>query len=778
MMTTADLSHIMTSAAAGLDPAGKRLSSQSSSSAEHDEPGGSAPVMPLGHMRMDREGGTGAVEQIGSQNGGGSGVYATFSYEEVMSPRHQQNGGKRYRGGYLQHRSSMAGGFLKSWKKKYFRLRDHGLLCFKQQDDTVPLFEIQFKAHSLLVLSRAASDAAAADDVAMSPSSSRSANATAKTNSSSMLLVLKHVEVVGHQISASKVEVPIHLKTESEEEYSGWVESLQIKMEARRRALLQTTAVAASMNQQDQEAASSEITAVKQTNQPEVKTDNLNNTLEQDEMPTSELKMPSPTDKASPSRNRMLFSRTQDPAEFQSFRAKYLLMKEIGEGSFSIVHKAVNRLTGRLCAVKCCKYSPALEDEVALLRKLSHPNIVGIEGVYHQDDMYYVVMDYMDDGDLCDLLIKKQRLSEKEVQRIILQVLQAVEYLHRHSVLHRDIKPENILLHGNAVKLADFGLAKQLTTGSSTLKRSCGTLEYAAPELLCGLPYGLKSDVFSLGIVMYVLLFGAFPFSIESAAALQCMDRFPDGMDVRDMSCLSRENIQWRSVSPEVQDVILKMLTQSEKDRISAKDLLKHPWFQSAMALNDDATLIKSGLTDKFGSGKMNTAVQECLRISDCDAKGFCDLLGRGLNVVKIGNKETTLPHESVLTIDFGLQYVSWTARSTIWSSSGRKKTVNPHEDRQRRAITDSKNGRVIFFDDIKEIRVGHATDAFSRLKDKCSAPAERCISIISSWRTLDLVVQAPSQREFLLEGLQALLPEVDSSAATSPIAVDGLSAS
>lgn len=763
-MTTADLSHIMTTAAAALEPTGKRLSSQSSSSAEHDEP-----VMPLGPMAMARE--SGAVPSLEHIDKGGaavSGVYATFSYEEVMSPRHQQNGGKRYRGGYLQHRSSMAGGFLKSWKKKYFRLRDHGLLCFKQQDDTVPLFEVQFKAHSLLVLSRAAETA---DDIAMSPSSSRPANATTKT-SGSMLLVLKHIEVVGHQISASKVEVPIHLKTETEEEYSGWVASLQLKMEARRRALMQTT-VDTIMNQEREPES-------KQTNEPEVKTDNLNNkSLEQD---NSELKMASPTDKASVAPNRMLFSRTQDPPEFHTFRAKYLLMKEIGEGSFSIVHKAVNRLTGRLCAVKCCKYSPALEDEVALLRKLSHPNIVGIEGVYHQDDMFYVVMDYMADGDLCDLLIKKQRLSEKEVQRVILQVLQAIEYLHRHSILHRDIKPENILLHGNAVKLADFGLAKQLTTGSSTLRRSCGTLEYAAPELLCGVPYGLKSDVFSLGIVMYVLLFGAFPFSIESAAALQCMDRFPDGMDVRDMSCLSQENIQWRSVSPHVQDVILKMLVPSEKDRISAKDLLKHPWFQSAMALSyDESAANKSGL---LGSRKMNSAVQECLRISDCDAKGFCDLLGRGLTIVKIGNKETTLPHDSILTIDFGLHYVSWTARTTIWSSSGRKKTVNSHEDRQRRAIVESKNGRVIFFDDIKEIRVGHATDAFDLLKDKSGAPAERCISIVCSWRTLDLVVQAPSQREFLLEGLQALLPEVDSPttanslAAASPIAVDGLHAS
>ncbi|KAE8953164.1 hypothetical protein PR003_g34089, partial [Phytophthora rubi] len=223
-------------------------------------------------------------------------------------------------------------------------------------------------------------------------------------------------------------------------------------------------------------------------------------------------------------------------------------MKEIGEGSFSIVHRAVNRMTGQVCAVKCCKISAALEEEERLLRTLSHPNVVSLEGVYERNkDLHYVVMDYLKDGDLCDLLIERQRLPEPETRRIIRQVVEGLAYLHRRCVLHRDIKPENILIHGNIVKIADFGLAKELAQPTSMLKRSCGTLEYAAPELLCGRPYGLKSDVFSLGIVMYVLLFGAFPFSVESAAALQCMDHFPEGVDVRDMSCLSRSNVQWRT---------------------------------------------------------------------------------------------------------------------------------------------------------------------------------------------------------------------------------------
>ncbi|KAI9991866.1 hypothetical protein PInf_017242 [Phytophthora infestans] len=343
--------------------------------------------------------------------------------------------------------------------------------------------------------------------------------------------------------------------------------------------------------------------------------------------------------------------------------------------------------------LKCCKISQALEEEERLLRTLSHPNVVSLEGVYERD------------------------------HESPLRGSRGLAYLHRRCVLHRDIKPENILIHGNMVKIADFGLAKQLESSSTMLKRSCGTLEYAAPELLCGQPYGLKSDVFSLGIVLYVLLFGAFPFSVESAAALQCMDHFPTGVDVRDMSCLSLSNVQWRTVSPLAQDVLLQMLKTNDAERISAEELLSHPWF------------------DHVDANASNAQELERVRIEDCEALGFAELLSRGFQVVKFGYKPSTTPHSTSLTVNFMEESVTWTARKNAVSTNK----------------TSGKRGRTIQLREIMEIREGHSTEAFLSLKS--APPSELCLSIICPWRTLDLVVETPRQREFVVRGLRRLLP-------------------
>ncbi|CAI5719374.1 unnamed protein product [Peronospora effusa] len=419
---------------------------------------------------------------------------------------------------------------------------------------------------------------------------------------------------------------------------------------------------------------------------------------------------------------------------YETFSSKYLLMKEIGEGSFSIVHRAVNRMTGQVCAVKCCKVSQALEEEERLLRTLSHPNVVSLEGVFQRDkNLHYVVMDYLKDGDMCDQLIERQRLPEPEARRIIRQVVEGLAYLHRHCVLHRDIKPENILIHGNMVKIADFGLAKELEQPTTLLKRSCGTLEYAAPELLCGQPYGLKSDIFSLGIVLYVLLFGAFPFSAESAAALQCMDHFPTGVDVRDMSCLSSSNTQWRIVSPLAQDALLKMLKTSDTERISAEDLLNHPWFNEA----------DTGMSESISSPKD----LELLRIEDCEAMGFAELLSRGFRVVKYDYKESLTPYVTSLSVNFMEECINWT---------GHQHPLLASEDA---TVCRTGRGRAISLRDIKEIREGHTTKAFQSFNNMKPIPSpELCLSIICPWRTLNLVVEAPSQRRFMVRGFRRLI--------------------
>jgi serine/threonine protein kinase len=677
----------------------------------------------------------------------------SLSYQGTLSPRQQS--GKRYHGGYLQHRVPLAAGLLKSWKRKYFRLREHGIVCYKCQDSTTPLFEVRFTAHSVLAHAECASrnNSFSTSGAPNRPNTARPSpkaedgcadqvdkgrrtswpNRTA-SSSGSLTLILKHVEVTGHQTPAKAVEVPVFLKAETEADHAEWTECLRHMIEAHKRTKLEK-------GQSDEDTDEMTSPTQTQSDSPARRGSDASS-QEVSKMPR---RRRSSGSAVAPDLVSALNSLVEvEP--YEAFAAKYLLMKEIGEGSFSIVHRAVNRMTGQLCAVKCCKISAALEEEERLLRTLVHPNVVNLEGVYARDEsLHFVVMDYLKDGDLCDLLIERQRLPEPEARRIIRQVVEGLAYLHRRCVLHRDIKPENILIHGNIVKIADFGLAKELAQPSTMLKRSCGTLEYAAPELLCGRPYGLKSDVFSLGIVLYVLLFGAFPFSVESAASLQCMDHFPTGVDVRDMSCLSRSNVQWRLVSPLAQDVLLQMLKVNDAERISAEDLLGHPWFDEI----DDAM---SGFTSSVGSSPEEL---ELARIDDCEALGFAELISRGFQAVKYGFRESTTPHPTTLSLDFIDECITWTARknpmlmrvSSVTSENGA-------------AEGSTKRGRAIPLREITEIREGHTTDALLSYKNSTPLPPpELCLSIICPWRTLDLVVEAPTQREFMARGLRRLLP-------------------
>ncbi|RLN47549.1 hypothetical protein BBJ28_00014269 [Nothophytophthora sp. Chile5] len=708
-----------------------------------------------------------------------------LSFGGVLSPRQQS--GKRYHGGYLQHRVPVAAGLLKSWKRKYFRLRGHGLVCYKTLDAATPLFEVHFTTHSVLQLDKLRGDRTAssgsidvrrtssagaqqrspkAGGAAIDPSKKMQQQSSwAKRTASSsgpLVLILKHVEVTGPP-SIKNVGLPVFLKAENETDHAAWVECLRFAIDARKRtltqALLREGEPDGEVTLSPAEASPSNSSSLDASPPSQGDHDGemaIKSPRRRRRSSASEVAQTPSVEASGPMAPRATSSVKDsaldavEPEDYETFRSRYLLMKEIGEGSFSIVHRAVNRLTGRLCAVKCCKHSPALDEEVRLLRMLAHPNVVGLEGVYRQDQsLHYVVMDYLKDGDLCDLLIERQRLPEPEARRIIRQVVEGLAYLHRHCVLHRDIKPENILIHGSMVKIADFGLAKQLAQPSTMLKRSCGTLEYAAPELLCGRPYGLKSDVFSLGVVLYVLLFGAFPFSVESAAALQCMDRFPTGVDVRDMSCLSRDNMQWHMVSHQAQDVLLQMLRPNDSDRISAEDLLGHPWFDE----------VDEDMTGPLSSRDCRSIVEdpERARIEDCEAMGFAELLSRGFQVVKYGYKESTTPHSTALALDFADECITWTSRrnpmiTRVTSSSSGSGAAT---GKQRRAI---------LLREIQEVREGHTTDAFllPALKGTRSVPpAELCLSIVCLWRTLDIVVEVSSQREFLVRSLRRLLPSV-----------------
>ncbi|EQC31047.1 CAMK/CAMK1 protein kinase [Saprolegnia diclina VS20] len=562
--------------------------------------------------------------------------------EELLSPTSKQ----KYRAGSLTHRVGL--GFVKSatFKHKYFRLRDHGLLGYAAQDAHVASLEVLFSLFTLLEV--------------LSPTT----------------FVLRHVNVVQTDDSWLKVEDPVVLKAASADEASAWITDIGAKLELLKR--------------RDDAAKHRKASLI-------------------------------PTHNA----EDLLFSATPDPPYYRTFLHKYVMMGEIGEGSFSVVRKGVDRMTAEVCAIKCSKHTPSLLEEVAILKLVSHPNIVGLHGVYKTDDMFYIVMDYMADGDLCDRLIQMTRFPEDDVRRIIAQVASAIQHIHALNIIHRDIKPENILLHKDSVKLADFGLAKRILDPTMQFQKGCGTPEYAAPELLYGRPYGTQSDLFSLGVVTYVLLFGAFPFTVASAAALQQIQRFSEAGDMRDMSCLHPSNPQWQCVSPDAQDVILRLLAIDPAERMTATDLLAHPWLASTLS---------------------ELPAKDDQRRDDCVHVGFRELLYRGMDVLKHNQSgKDKAPHASVLRFNVATQVLSWTPASTLQQNPKKHFNAKDHP-------------RSMPLKDVTAVVPGGTSLALAPKVAKDAAKDAVCLSILTEKRSLDLELPTTTQRDMLVAGLRRLL--------------------
>jgi calcium/calmodulin-dependent protein kinase I len=158
----------------------------------------------------------------------------------------------------------------------------------------------------------------------------------------------------------------------------------------------------------------------------------------------------------------------------------------------------------------------------------------------------YLIMELAENGDLFDKIVKQGKFKEKEVQKIIAALIEALHYCHSHHIIHRDIKPENVLLSGgeNQIKLCDFGFAKQLQHPKEKSMDSCGTPGYAAPEILDGKPYGVEVDIFSLGVVFYILLCGYPPFPMKLAQLRH--HRFNIRFPSKD----------WNQIDPQLKDLV------------------------------------------------------------------------------------------------------------------------------------------------------------------------------------------------------------------------------
>lgn len=263
------------------------------------------------------------------------------------------------------------------------------------------------------------------------------------------------------------------------------------------------------------------------------------------------------------------------------FGAEFKRIKELGAGAYGSVWLVEQHVSKQQFAAKTIKKTslePAalqrLNIEVDLMKRIRHPSVVALKVVCETPAELILVMELAEGGDLFNRLKSSQSFTEDDVALILTQLLRALEYLHALRIVHRDLKPENILLKrkdGLKIKIADFGLSKLLNE-MSRLESVCGTPLYVAPEVLAADPhYGPEVDMWSTGIIAYVLLSGGdSPFIFNNLREL--FDKIQRG-DLR------YNEDKWRNISPSARDLVNRCLVPDPAQRLSASAALKHRFF-------------------------------------------------------------------------------------------------------------------------------------------------------------------------------------------------------
>ncbi|KAF0687864.1 Aste57867_20451 [Aphanomyces stellatus] len=262
----------------------------------------------------------------------------------------------------------------------------------------------------------------------------------------------------------------------------------------------------------------------------------------------------------------------------------------IGKGSFGSVVKATNKKTGKVWAVKVVELGneldkKALLNEIDIVKRLQHPNVVRVIASYEDSKRMYMVMQLLPGAELASQLYDKNRVfTEVEVRKLILCLLRAIAYLHSNQITHRDLKLENLLLENEtqmtSLKLIDFGLSKFLKKGER-LQQSLGTIDYVAPEVLDG-DYNEKCDLWSVGVICYELLTKVSPFHGDTND--DTMHKIFDGIQPSFF-----HGDVWKSISPECLNFIKSLIQEDPQERLSAEQALNHRWMRtSATGVIDD----------------------------------------------------------------------------------------------------------------------------------------------------------------------------------------------
>ncbi|XP_071362080.1 serine/threonine-protein kinase DCLK1a isoform X3 [Trachinotus anak] len=312
---------------------------------------------------------------------------------------------------------------------------------------------------------------------------------------------------------------------------------------------------------------------------------------------------------------------------------RYKVGRMLGDGNFAVVRECVEHSTGREYALKiinkgkCRGKEHMIQNEVAILRRVKHPNIVLLIEEVDTYNELYLVMELVKGGDLFDAITSANRYTERDASGMLYNLANAIKYLHSLNIVHRDIKPENLLVYEHAdgsksLKLGDFGLA---TVVDGPLYTVCGTPTYVAPEIIAETGYGLKVDIWAAGVITYILLCGFPPFRGSSDDQEVLFDQILMGQ-------LEFPLPYWDNVSETAKELIRSMLEVEVDQRYSALQVLEHPWVTDEGLCENDHQLSVAGKIKKHfnTSPKVNdtTAGVSVISATPLDKEG--QVLRRG----------------------------------------------------------------------------------------------------------------------------------------------------
>ncbi|MCJ8731907.1 hypothetical protein PDJAM_G00204620 [Pangasius djambal] len=264
----------------------------------------------------------------------------------------------------------------------------------------------------------------------------------------------------------------------------------------------------------------------------------------------------------------------------------YEMGEELGSGQFAIVRKCREKSTGVEYAAKFIKKRrlsssrrgvsrEEIEREVNILREIQHSNIITLHDIFENKTDVILILELVSGGELFDFLAEKESLSEEEATQFLKQILDGVHYLHSKHIAHFDLKPENIMLLDKNVpnpriKLIDFGIAHQIKEGNE-FKNIFGTPEFVAPEIVNYEPLGLEADMWSIGVITYILLSGASPFLGETKQET-----------LTNISAVNYDFDEeyFSNTSELAKDFIRRLLVKDPKKRMTIQDSLEHPWIK------------------------------------------------------------------------------------------------------------------------------------------------------------------------------------------------------